>query len=184
MIDPNLDFIRQGKTGCLFASVLARDPEKAGWKRIFNPDKIEIQEDDYILSLVFPHSNRDEVLEWALNNGMYIEETSSDSIGLRYKVGENVAWVQYFGFDSHVPTRQAPHPELLICVKVAKNFYHKVGFKGILHLAHASVEQIKKDKLDAMWNQCYKATKRLVGHTLGIHEASKTTFKCYTLSKE
>lgn len=176
MKDKNLEFIRSGKTGCLFASVLAKNPEKVGWKRVFNPKQIEIQEDDYILSLVFPHSNKDEVLEWALQNGMYLEDTSETTHGLRYKIGDNIAWVQYFGPDSHVPTRQSPEPELLLCVRVAKNFYHKVGFKGILHLAHGSVEYIKKSKLDSMWEQCYVATRKFVGHVLGIEEASKTTF--------
>lgn len=176
MKDPNLKFIQQGKTGCLFASVLAKNPEKVGWKRVFNPTSIDIQEDDYILSLVFPHSTQEEVLDWAIKNGMYLEKTSNKTTGLRYKIGDNIAWVQYFGKESHVPTRQTPQSELLLCVKVAKNFYHKVGFNGILHLAHGSVEHIKKHKLDKMWNQCYVATRRLVGHVLGINEASKTTF--------
>jgi hypothetical protein len=177
MKDPNLKFIRQGKTGCLFASVLAKDPKKVGWRRVFNPESIDIQKDDYILSLVFPHSTQQEVIDWAIKNGMYLEKTSDNTVGLRYKVGNNIAWVQYFGADSHVPTRQTPQPELLLCVKVAKNFYHKVGFTGILHLAHGSIEYIKKHKLDKMWDQCYKATRKFVGHKLGIDEASKTTFK-------
>lgn len=176
MKDTNLEFIRQGKTGCLFASVLAKNPKKVGWKRVFNPESIDIQEDDYILSLIFPGSNSNEVLDWALKNGMYLENTSDSTIGLRYKIGDNIAWVQYFGQDSHVPTRQSPEPELLMCVKVAKNFYHKVGFTGILHLAHGSIEYIKKHKLDHMWDQCYKATRRLIGKSLGIKEASKTTY--------
>lgn len=176
MSDPNLDFIRNGKTGCLFASVLAKNPSKVGWRRVVNPTTIDIKEDDYILSLIFPDGDKESVLKWALDNGMYLEDTSDTTHGLRYKIGDNVAWVQYFGQDSHVPTRQSPQSELLLCVKVAKNFYNKVGFKGILHLAHGSVEYIRKSKLDRMWEQCYVATKKFVGHTLGIAEASKTTF--------
>jgi hypothetical protein len=175
-VDLNLEFIQQGKTGCLFASILAKNPSKVGWRRIVNPDKIDIKEDDYILSLIFPGENKETVLEWALTHGMYLEDTSDSTHGLRYKIGDNVAWVQYFGQDSHVPTRQSPEPELLLCVRVAKNFYNKVGFKGILHLAHGSVDHIRKSKLDPMWEQCYIATKKFVGHTLGIAEASKTTF--------
>lgn len=177
MKDPNLEFIQQGKTGCLFASVLAKNPAKVGWRRVFNPDCIDIHEDDYILSLVFPQSTREEVLDWAIKNGMYLEKTSDTTTGLRYKIGKNIAWVQYFGADSHVPTRQTPQAELLLCVKVAKNFYHKVGFTGILHLAHASIQDFKQKKVDRMWDQCFIATRKFVGHKLGIEQASKTTFK-------
>ena len=41
-MDKNLQFIRRGKTGCLFASILAKNPEKIGWKRILNPTTLEI----------------------------------------------------------------------------------------------------------------------------------------------
>lgn len=173
----NLDWIKKGNTGCVFAAILAfQGPEKVGWKRIINPQSIDIQEDDYILSLIFPDSNKEKVLKWALDHGMYLEDTSDNTEGLRYKIGNNVAWVQYFGPDSHVKTRQSPEPELLMCVKVAKNFYHKVGFKGILHLAHASIQYINKRALDKIWEGCFKMTKRILGYSPTIKEASKTTF--------
>lgn len=32
-MDKNLEFIRRGKTGCVFATILARDTKKTNWER-------------------------------------------------------------------------------------------------------------------------------------------------------
>lgn len=173
MIDENLKYIRKGKTGCVFATILAKNPEKVGWKRVFNPEKLEIPEDAFMVSFIFEGRDKEYVRNWALQNGMYEEKTSDNTIGLRYKN----SWVQYFGQDSHVKTRQTPISELLFCVKLPKKYYYKVGFKGVLHLAHASIEHIKDNVLDFIWDRSFVRSKQIVGHKLGIEEAAKTTFK-------
>lgn len=175
--DENLEYIRKGKTGCVFATILSRNPKNIGWVRIFNPDKLEIPQDAKIVSLIFTNKNKQQVIEWALANGMYEESTSKKTTGLRINIENNISWVQYFGMDSHVKTRQSPHSELLFCCKLPKQYYLKVGFEGILHLAHASVEHLKQSSLDTIWNSCFIRTKKILGYTPTINEAAKTTFK-------
>ena len=176
MTDLNLEFIQQGKTGCVFATLLSKDPDKISWKRFVNPESITIPENAQIISYIFPGKTKEEVTEWALKQGMYIDITSKNTTGLRYKGENGISWVQYFGQDSHVPTRQTPNPELLFCVKLPTKQYIKVGFKGVLHLAHASVEHLKEKFLDRYWNASFKATEARIGHKPTILEAAKSTF--------
>lgn len=176
-MDSNLEYIKKGKTGCVFATIMARAPEKIGWKRIFNPKFLTIPKDAYIVSFIFEGKTKDEVKQWALENGMYEDITSKNTTGLRYKLKNGVSWVQYFGQDSHVKTRQTPNAELLFCVKLPKKSYFKVGFKGVFHLAHASIEHIKEKHLDTLWRQSFIRTKEIIGYKPTVEEAAKTTFK-------
>ena len=73
----NLQFIRSGRTGCVFASILARNPEKVGWVRIANPPKLIIPEEAFIVSYIFPGKDKEWVRNWALQEGMFEEVTSS-----------------------------------------------------------------------------------------------------------
>lgn len=136
-----------------------------------------IPKEAYIVSYIFENKTKEEVLKWAVDNGMYEDITSKNTTGLRFKGKDNVSWVQYFGPDSHVKTRQAPIAELLFCVQLPKMYYNKVGFKGILHLAHASIAHIKESALDTIWNSCFERTKKILGYEPTINEAAKTTFK-------
>lgn len=176
-MDKNLEFIQKGKTGCVFATIMSRNPEKIGWVRIVNPKKLEIPNNAYIVSFIFENKNKEEVRQWALNNGMYEDITSKNTTGLRYKTKNGVSWVQYFGKDSHVKTRQTPNSELLFCVKLPKKTYFKVGFKGVLHLAHASIEHLKDKALDFIWDKSHQRTKEIIGYKPTVEEAAKTTFK-------
>ena len=127
------------------------------------------------MSCVFPESDARGVLAWALDNGFFIEELR-DYIGLRYRIGDKTAWVQYFGPDSHVRTRQAPYPMLTFTVALPSEYYHKVGFNGILHLAHASVKAIGLKASDLLWDRSHKSSRKIIGHELGIAESAKVTF--------
>lgn len=176
-MDANLEFIRKGKTGCVFATIMAREPKKIGWVRIFNPLKLEIPKDAYIVSFIFENKSMSDVKNWALENGMYEDITSKNTTGLRYKGVNGVSWVQFFGKESHVVTRQAPNCELLFCVKLPKKSYLKVGFKGVLHLAHASVEHLKEKTLDFIWDKSHQRTQEILGYKPTVEEAAKTTFK-------
>lgn len=176
MNDRNLQYIRQGKTGCVFATILARDPDKIGWKRILNPKTLDIPNNAYIVSFIFEGKTKEEVFRWSLDNGMYLEATSANTNGLRYNGKNGISWVQYFGPDSHVKTRQAPNAELLFCVKLPKKYYLKVGFNGVLHLAHASVEHLKEKSLETIWKSCFARTKKILGFKPTIAQAAKTTF--------
>ncbi|MCW3111310.1 MAG: Phi17:2 [Segetibacter sp.] len=165
-----------GAIGCTFASLFAKHPETVGWLTIVNPDKLVIPKEAIILSLQFPGKNKDEVKAWALNNGFYLEDIGEGNTGLRYKIKQDVAWVQYFGLDSHVTTRKAPIPELMLCVKRPIGSYFKVGYNNILHLAHATVRQLSKNKADKLWETSYKNTAKRLGHSPTLSEASKTTY--------
>lgn len=163
--------------GCTFAAMFAKKPELVGWKTIVNPDKLVIPEGCFILSLQFPkYKSFQEVLCWAMDNGFYMEGLGKKNVGIRYRLGENIAWVQYFGHDSHVVTRKAPVPELMMCVKLPAKYYFKVGFKGILHLAHASIQHLKESKVHKLWETSFAQTEKSIGHKPTLKEASKTTF--------
>lgn len=181
MLDDNKKWISKGNMGCTFASVFAKNPERCGWKTIHirkSTDKLIIPEDACILSIQFPHRwSKYTICSWAKRNGFYIEKIEEDLVGLRYDFDFGTAWVQYFGLDSHVVTRQAPIPEL--CMKVAKpkDYYHKVGFEGILHMAHASIKGLSKLVTDKLWETSHLKTTEKLGHKAGKEEASKVTWK-------
>lgn len=130
-----------------------------------------------IVSISFPfHWSKEQVRKWALEHGFYEEQTSEETIGLRIKVDEGISWVQYFGPDSHVKTRQAPHPMLLYCNRLGPSHYVKVGFNGILHLAHAWSSKLTKKTYDLLWNRSFEQTRKKLGKSPTIKEAAKTTW--------
>ena len=178
MTDLNKKWMCNSKNiGCTFAALFAKSPEVVGWKTIINPDKLEIPKDAMIVSLQFTNGEtKQDVMNWALSNGFFLEDIGEGNTGLRYKVGKEISWVQYFGKDSHVKTRQAPIPELMMCVRLPKKYYWKVGFKGVLHLAHASIEGLKGIKVDKMWETSFKRTAKSLGHSPTLSEAAKTTY--------
>ena len=172
----NLEWFRSGNSGCTFCTMLSRVPETIGWVYVENPTKLVIPSNAYIVSYGFGNKTKDEVIAWALQNGMYMERVDDEHLGLRLNVNGAVAYVQYFGQDSHCKTRQAPEAELVFCVKQGTSVYHKVGFKGILHIAHACVAKLGEKICDIFWERSYKCTANILGHKAGVAEAAKTTF--------
>lgn len=172
----NLDWMKSGKVGCTFASYFARFPESIGWQFQINPEHFFIPNDCLMLSIIFPNENKTTVKEWALNNGFYLEQIENGLTGLRYKNKEGVSWVQYFGNDADVITRQCPYPMLMMCVKLPVKYYFKVGFKGILHIAHASIEKISWFVADRLWDTSHTNTTKQLGYPATIKEAAKVTF--------
>lgn len=174
--DANKAWMGTGAIGCTFAAAFAKYPERVGWVTIVNPETFIIPNDAFILSMQFPNLNKQQVFEWAINNGFYTEDIGEGNIGLRYKIGKDIAWVQYFGLDSHVKTRRAPIPELMMCVKRPIGSYFKVGYTGILHLAHATVRHLTKRKADKLWETSHTNTAKHLGHKPNLSEAAKTTY--------
>lgn len=177
IINAQVDWIESGKIGCVFASALVKIKEKIGWNFIVSPDKLIIPKGCFVLSVIFPDKDINWVKNWAIENGMYLEDTSDMYEGLRIKMKDGVAWVQYFGLDSHVKTRQSPYPMLSFTCKIPKQYYFKVGFNGILHLANASVQYLSKKAADTLWNQSIAKTKKELGFSPTIREAAKTTYQ-------
>ena len=166
-----------GKIGCTFAALFAKRPDRVGWVTLVNPDTFNIPEDAIILSLQFPNGNINSVRNWALSNGFYEEQIGAGLTGLRYNIGNQIAWVQYFGADSHVKTRQAPISELMLCVKRPIGSYFKVAVGNILHLAHAPVTYLNKRKADKLWETSYTNTAKRLGHSPDLSQAAKTTYQ-------
>lgn len=179
IIEVQKDWIKSGKIGCVFASALVKQSEKIGWHFIVNPEKLEIPKDSFILSIVFTDKTVHDVRKWALENGFFIEDYQMMLEGLRIKQGAFVSWVQYFGPDSHVKTRQSPYPMLSFACKLPAKYYWRVGFNGILHLAHASIKNISDKAADTLWNQSVKKTKKELGESPSFEKgsAAKITFK-------
>lgn len=176
VIQQNLDWFKSGKVGCTFASFFARIPESIGWKFVVDPEDMIVPPDCLLLSLVFPDLNQYYVRQWALQSGFYLENIDEGLTGLRYKFPDGVSWAQYFGFDADVKTRQCPHPMLTMSVKLPPVYYAKVGFKGILHIAHASVKGISGYVANRLWDTSHENTARQLGYKPTIKEAAKTTF--------
>lgn len=178
----NLEWIRRGKTGCTFATLFAKNPKLVGWE-FLNPKQWESRKNNsLVISIVFDKEESQDILTWkevrlwALLNGFYEEKINDTCVGLRFKNKHGVSWVQYFGPDSHVKTRQSPIPMLMFTNKLSLSYYAKVGFNGILHLAHAWYN-IPSKKADKMWERSFKQTRKIIGHDLTVQEAAKTTFK-------
>ncbi len=171
-----LEWMKTGKIGCTFASYFARCPETIGWKFVIDPVFFKVPQDCLMLSLVFPQWDKELVKLWAMNNGFFLEKVEDGLTGLRFKFPEGIAWVQYFGPDADVITRQAPHPMLMMSVKMPAKYYAKVGFKGILHIAHASVASISNYVADRLWDSAHTNTTRQLGHKATIREAAKVTY--------
>lgn len=176
-MDANKKWMSKGYIGCTFASYFAKHPHLCNWITIESPQILVIPHNAMILSLQFPGENIHTVKQWALNNGFYLEEVSEGLSGLRYNIGNKVAWVQYLGPDSHVKTRQAPIPELILAVKLPQYIYEKVKVSNILHLAHASVQSLSKKAQDIMWNSSFKNTAKRLNKHPSIVEGAKTTYQ-------
>jgi len=175
-IEENIAWIRSGKIGCTFATLFARNPEKVGWR--FYEKEIGLPCNDLIVSVVFPNRTRNEVQEIALRSPyFYLEDLGEGLEGLRYKAKEGVSWVQYFGPDSHVVTRQTPHPMLTWTNKLPAHIYAKTMVKGILHLAHASIAGLTAKAADKLWETSFIHTAKILGKKPGLAEAAKTTWK-------
>lgn len=178
----NREWIAKGSTGCTFATLFAKKPESVGWRFMDRQQWWYARRDGnlpLIVAVEFPNDNywdRDTVRIWALEQDMWLEDTSDKTEGLRIQCGEGVAWVQYFGPDSHVVTRRSPNPMLLYTNKLGASYYVKVGFKGVLHLAHAWYDKIGERVYDLLWNRSYEQTKKRIGHAPTVIEAARTTF--------
>jgi hypothetical protein len=181
MNSTNIQWIAKGNTGCTFATLFAKDPESIGWKFYDHTEwmirrKFGVLEGN-IISIIFPSTwEIGDVTVWAYKLGFFTEYTSDETVGLRLNCEEGVSWVQYLGPDSHVKTRQSPNPMLIYCQKLNTSFYFKVGFKGILHLAHAWNNKLKEVVADRLWNRSFKQVEKKIGHKPTIKEAAKTTF--------
>lgn len=180
----NLEWIAQGNTGCTFATMFARDPEKVGWVHTtYDKWMEEVNKNPCLISIEFPPDwTVKKVRQWALNTRIFLEEDVDtegfgDAIGLRIKMIGKKSWVQYFGPDSHVITRRTPAPMLMYTRRLNPlGYFKQVGFNGIFHLAHAFANHLTDKVVDVLWNRSFEQTRKKIGKQLGNAEAAKTTW--------
>jgi hypothetical protein len=180
----NMEWIAAGNTGCTFATLFSRKPESVGWQHMSMEQYEKVLHDHklatYLLvSIEFPSDwNNKMVREWAKKYKHFFEvDVDSECIGLRIGAGKITTWVQYFGPDSHVVTRQTPNPMLMYTRKLNPLGYVKqVGFSGVLHLAHAFGKHLTQKMSDVLWHRSYEQVRKKIGHAPTIKEAAKTTW--------
>lgn len=195
----NMEWIAAGNTGCTFATLFARNPESVGWVHCEDHENAFTsgingwggKKPVLVHSIEFPSDwNKKMVREWILGRKSFYEvEVDEECIGLRINMsnvavhdqeinkGKHTSWVQYFGPDSHVVTRQTPNPMLMYTRKLNPlGFVKQVGWNGILHLAHAFGEQMTEKIANVLWKRSYEQVKKKIGHTPTIKEAAKTTW--------
>ena len=181
IINEQARWIKSGKIGCAYAAALVNQRDLIGWKfevvnDLENYD-FKIAEDTYLLSLVFPFENLKSVKDWALKNGFFIEDIDDIHEGLRIEIDNKKAWVLYFGPDSHWKTRQSPHPMLMFTVKIPKIYHVKVLLKGVLSVAHASLEYISEKQNEIFWKQSHVMSKNHLGYSPKKEDAMATFLK-------
>jgi len=175
-MDKNLKWMQKGNLGCVFATYFSQNHDKYGWKRFLNPTELPDFQDYSSVSLIFEGFDLKQTRYWALQNGFYEEKINDECIGLRLKVGDKVAWVQYFGQESHVKTRQTPYSELIFKVGNPIDTFHKVKVEEILHLAQMAINTSIKKFAESFWKKSFENTRKIIGRELGVKEAAKTTW--------
>lgn len=183
-MDKNLKWMQKGNLGCVFGTYFSQNPEKYGWKRFIDPTELHDFQDYSSVSLVFENFDLKQTREWALNNGFYEEKINDECIGLRIKVRDKVAWVQYFGQESHVKTRQSPCSELIFKVGNPIDAFHRVKVDEVLHLAQMAINTSIKKFAESFWRKSFENTKKIIGHELGVKEAAKTTWLLTSIEKQ
>lgn len=187
IIETQIRWIRSGKIGCAYASVLVNYRKLIGWNFFVITDiensKLKIGNDDFLLSIVFPNENLYAVKEWALKNSFFIEDVDAVYDGLRIEIDGKKAWVLYFGPDSHWETRKSPYPMLIFAVKIPKIYHAKVLMKGVLSVAHASLEFISEKQNELLWKQSHIMSKNILGYSPKREDAFGTFLKADTNNK-
>lgn len=179
--EANMNWIAKGNTGCTFATLFAKNTRPVRWGTFSYQvwETVSLHRVFYsLVSVIFDETfDKDSVRQWAIKNNFYLESTGEETEGLRFINHEGYqVWVQYFGPDSHVVTRRTPYPMLTFKYDKPTHFYKKVGFNGILHLAHSYLYILNDKIYDVLWDRSHAQTCKKIGHKPTIKEAAKTTF--------
>lgn len=182
ILKEQVNWIKTGKTGCAYATTLINQRDLIGWEfqiiQDIENDVFKIPEDAFMLSIIFPNQSIESIRTWALKNGFFIENVNEIYEGLRIEIDSKKAWIFYFGQDSHLPTRQSPHPMLTFSVRIPAIYHVKVLLKGILSVAHASLQFVSDKQNEVLWKQSHIMTKRILGYSPNKHDAMTTFKKC------
>jgi len=185
----NMEWIAQGNTGCTFATLFARKPASIGWTvEKHNRAFTTTSSNTLIHSIEFPHDWTNKMVRKYMKDtyaAFYEVDVDEECLGLRIDMCNAVrndgkyhtSWVQYFGPDSHVVTRQSPTPMLMYTRRLNPlGYFKQVGFTGILHLAHAFSKHLTERMVNTLWQRSYEQVSKKIGHKPTIKEAAKTTW--------
>lgn len=198
IIDENLAFFSRNQSGCAFAVIAARDPDKYEWRHDIVTDVEPAQiaarvcaalEDPAIstLSLVFPSVTDVDGLMGllaALRCGpIYLHETHDTSNNrcyrFRARVGEDESYISGFGpFDFMPETRRTPHTSIVMRVKPRPDYaWHlKPPVAGIVDVAAMDMKGISDRNLKRLWNNSFLTVRGILGKKPDEESAAKTTF--------
>lgn len=198
VVNAQLEFYRNGASGCLFAAHVASNPTKFGWRLSVseldenNVEKI-IQEaasepEISMQSIIFPSIlNEEDLIKLLLfmkNGNSFTLEQEQEVAGLmclgyRIRIGNKLSWVTGFGDFYFLPkTRQAPFTEIVFRSKPRPDYsiVMKEAPPDVLHLADLDVGSMKKSKFKALWFGSFETTERLLGQKPDLRSAAKTTY--------
>ncbi len=193
-----IEFFKKHQTGCSFAALAAKNPQKYGWiQSIVGIDTYLIENEIHAaienpgvttVSLIFPEVVSARSLTRLVDvlqscPCMLLEQRTlyenSICFGFRVKVGTITSWVSGFGKFSFLPkTRQAPYTEIAFRVKRRPHYdwVMKESPPNVIHLADLDMLGLSKAIFQNLWNNSLSKTAELLGHRPDLRSAAKTTF--------
>lgn len=198
IIAKQLDFFVQNLSGCGFAALAAREPEKFEWQHVIVA-RDEIATLDSVveaaiasptvstLSIIFPDISTNDELDGLISaltgNYIYAHETHDTSHNrcyrFRAKIGEDTSFVSGFGPFGYMPkTRQSPYTSIVMRVKPrpAYDWHLKEPEEGIIHVADMDMKGLPDRKLKRLWRNTFLTVAGILGKKPDEESAAKTTF--------
>ncbi|WHU00926.1 hypothetical protein [Sphingomonas sp. NIBR02145] len=198
IVTSQLEFFAKNSSGCAFAAMAAREPEKYEWAhQIVNqgslPDLDSIIdkaiEDPAIstLSLVFPHVTDLDALSSLLpalqGERIYLHDLHDTAENrcyrFRARIGEDESFISGFGPYEHLPmTRRTPYTSIVMRVKPRPHYewHMQPPEEGIIHVADMTMKGLPGRNFKRMWRNTFLTVAGILGQKPDDESAAKTTF--------
>lgn len=199
IVQRQLDFHRNGLSGCKFVQHVAQQPESYDWKHIVvrrdNQHSVTSavsmsQANDQIgmLSIMYPFVRKyidlvkvvNSLVETEVFQGRVIhEENGLSCVQLVVPFFGQTAWVSGFGrFGCFPITRQAPCMEFVFRVRERPDYPASIQPPppaGQMHVADLEVPDVSAADFARFWKLSFRNTKTVLGHRPNIFSAAKTS---------
>jgi hypothetical protein len=199
IIAAQLEFFKQGKAGCIFAAIAARNPTKFGWAQkvvqVHTKEMIDDQIREAIddrevsmLSLIFPNVTTPANLLNLIRTlqqckYVFLEQDINyegvHCLGLRGRINSLTSWITGFGpFEFFQQTRQSPYTEITLRVKPRPPFkwVMKKAPANVIHLADLDMQGMADVVFRTLWFATFKKVEQVLGHKPNTLSAAKTSF--------